>query len=537
MIQIRRVLLPLPYDERILVSLVASRLGVDSAVIRCVRVSERELVHDGGDSGMCYRATLTITIIGAEEPLVWGRGDRNVTLLPELQVFHCPNIRKAPQEGDRPIVVGSGPAGLFAAYLLARAGMRPLLMERGRDIRERDRDVARLMREGVLDPESNVAFGAGGAGTYSDGKLKPGSMDPQKRFILETLVEAGAPEDILVDKNPHVGTDVLRKVVSSLLCKIRTLGGEVCFSTRFERLLVRDGCVTGAEFRDGEGVRQIGTHAIVLATGHGARDTVKILHEQGVPMEAKPFGIGLRIEHPQEHINRLVYKTGNHPELPAASYRMVVHLPGGRSVYTFCMCPGGVVVPATNEAGAIVTNGMSYRARSGRNANAALLVSVLPEDIGGVSVLAGFDLQQRIERAAYAAGGGSFRAPVQRLEDFMNDKETSGFGEVLPTYLPGTTMSRVDSYLPSGIARALRAALPEMGEWMPGYLHPDAILTGAETRSTSPVRILRDESGQAPGFAGLYPCGEGAGYAGGILSAALDGMRTAQLVLATDTSF
>ena len=445
---------------------------------------------------------------------------------------HAPVSLPASHFSHPPLVVGAGPAGLFAALTLARAGAHPLLIERGRPVDQRTLDVARMTSAGELDPESNVQFGEGGAGAFSDGKLTCGVKSPLIRDVLDTFVEHGAPREILVDQKPHVGTDRLKSVVASIRNEILRLGGEVRFETRLDQLLIRDGHVAGALVSSGGTQAEILTDALLLCIGHSARDTLRLLHAQGVLMLQKPFAIGVRIEHPRELINRAQYGSfAGHPALGAASYKLNCHTPDGRGVYTFCMCPGGVVIPAASEPGGTVTNGMSYHARQDRNSNAALLVGVQPEDFGGDHPLAGFALQRRIEEAAFSAAGGRFRAPAQRVEDFLLDRETVSFGQVAPSYLPGVVPCDLRSVLPAFIVRNIKLAIPVLDRQLHGFALPDAVLTAPETRSSSPVRLPRTPGGESEGLSGLYPVGEGAGYAGGIVSAAVDGISAARRVL------
>ena len=430
-----------------------------------------------------------------------------------------------------PVVVGAGPAGLFAALTLAKAGACPIVIERGLSVDERRKKVEAFKRFGILDTECNIQFGEGGAGTFSDGKLKYGAMDALKKEVLTEFVSAGADEDILYTVGAHLGTDKLSEIVKNIREKIISLGGKFIFGARLDKILAKASKIVGLEYiKDGK-CERIETENLVLAVGHSANDVFELLYSMGVPLEARPFGVGVRIEHKREYIDGLVYGTPKPASLGAASYHLVTHLPSGRSVYSFCMCPGGTVVAAANEEGGVVTNGMSEYARDAENSNSALLVSVTPEDFGSESVLAGLEYRRKIERAAYLAAGGDFKAPITRLDDFLEGSKPREPEEIKPSYPRGVSLAPCEEYLPDYIVASIREAICDFDAWLPGFKLDTALITGAETRTTSPVRILRADNMQCPTLSGLFPSGEGAGYAGGIVSSAADGVKTALAVL------
>ncbi len=447
-----------------------------------------------------------------------------------------PRLPKARQPQNPVLVVGSGPAGLFAAIRLLERGIIPVVVERGAPVEERERKINRFFTERVLDTETNVQFGEGGAGTFSDGKLNTQTHSPLNREVLETFVRFGVPKEILYLSKPHVGSDNLKKVVVAMREYILAQGGQVLFHTRLEDLKIVDGRVTEAVLRRMNSdmvfpkVENMPVSAVVLAVGHSARDTFQALEKRGIPMRAKDFAIGVRIEHLQSKIGFAQYGKA-YDKLPAADYKLVSHA-SDRSAFTFCMCPGGYVMPAASEEGGVVTNGMSNYARDGKNANSALIAQVTRADFADDSPLAGMRFQRKIEEAAYRAGGNSYAAPVQLVGDFLAGKTSSSFGEVLPTYAAGTAFVDLQTVLPQGVTEALKRGIVDMDRRLKGFAAPDSVLTGVETRTSSPVRIERDENMQSVGVEGLYPCGEGAGYAGGITSSAADGIRVAEAIYA-----
>ena len=501
----------------------AKKLRISPERIEELKLLRRSLdARDKGD--LHYVCSAAVTVRGAESLLLKKNRDRDVSAY-ETPVYPIP--RSALRE--RPVVVGFGPAGMFAALVLAKAGAKPLVLERGQDALRRKAAVDAFRAGGALDPESNVQFGEGGAGTFSDGKLNTGTHDGRIHWVLEQFAAHGAPESILYDAKPHIGTDILIDVAQNIRREILALGGEVRFGARLTELQLENGALIGIRVRCGGEEETVPCSRLILAIGHSARDSFEMLERLGVPMEPKAFSMGVRIEHRQTDIDRTQYGRAR-GGLPAADYSLNVHLPDGTSAYTFCMCPGGEVIAAASEEGGVVTNGMSCSARDGENANAALLVTLHPEDFPERDTLSGMRWQRQIEQAAYRCGGGDYRAPAQRVEDFLAGRESIGPGTVTPSYRPGVRWCDLHAVLPRRITGVLEQAIPALGKKLPGFDAPDAVLTGPETRSSSPVRILRGADCRSA-VRGLYPCGEGAGYAGGITSAAVDGMRCAEAVL------
>ena len=524
MLQIERIKLSLEEGEDTLREKAAAVLRLPVGEIQSLEilrraVDAREEVH------LVY--TLRVTVKNEEKVLRRCRS-KQVTRVTE-KPYCLPEAVRPPAEP--PVVVGAGPGGLFCALALARCGARPILLERGKPVEERSLDVERFWSDGLLDTESNVQFGEGGAGAFSDGKLNTGTRDASHRFILRELVGHGAPESILYDAKPHVGTDYLHKALVSLRRELLELGCDIRFGHRVTGITLTGGSLTALEVMGPEGSYTLPTRRAVLALGNSARDTFEMLYAAGVPMEPKPLAVGVRIEHLQKDIDAVQYKAqAGHPRLGAATYKLSCHLDSGRSVFSFCVCPGGTVVAAASEERRAVTNGMSLYARDGGNINGGLLVSVTPEDFPGEGPLAGIVFQRQLEECAYTAGGGGYMAPAQRVEDFLARRPSRGPGAVIPTYRPGVHWCNLWEVLPEYICQALSEALPLLERKIRGFAAADAVLTGVESRSSCPLRILRGEDGQSA-VRGLWPCGEGAGYAGGIMSAAADGLRTAEQVL------
>lgn len=526
MIRIQNLKLPLSYSEQDLAVASAKKLHIPVSQIQSVRIYRRSI--DARKRGnICFLFSLDVKLSNEKQVLKKTAADKDI-FAAEKPHYRVPVCRS----NSRPVVVGFGPGGMFAAYILAKAGLRPVILERGFAVEERMKTVTQFRLNGILNPECNVQFGEGGAGTFSDGKLHTGIKDPRIRFVLETFVQCGAPEEILWQAKPHIGTDKLTETVKGLRSRILQLGGEIHFGAKMVGFCQKDGKLTSLQYeKDGKTI-ELPTDFAVLALGHSARDTITMLYEAGLPLAQKPFAMGLRIEHLQADINRSLYGSqAENPVLGAADYKLAVHLANGRSLYTFCMCPGGEVIAAASEENRLAVNGMSCFARNGRNANSALLVGMNTSDFPDAHPLSGMQFQRQLECAAFAAGGSNYFAPVIRVGDFLAKKESTAFGKVQPSYLPGTTFASPDRYLPAFMCETLRLGIPEMEKRLRGFADADAVLTGIESRSSSPVRILRNDALCSIAVEGLYPCGEGAGYAGGITSAAVDGLRCGEAIL------
>ncbi|HEY9421288.1 MAG TPA: NAD(P)/FAD-dependent oxidoreductase [Thermoanaerobaculia bacterium] len=527
MLRLKELRLPLEHTDEQLKAAVLRELGIEPQELVGYSVFRRGFdARKRGAIDLVYH--LDVETTRESEILRSLRGASHVEPKPDTSYRF---VTQAPENlASRPVVIGMGPCGIFAGLLLAEMGFRPIILERGKEVRERTVDTFGLWRKRILDPESNVQFGEGGAGTFSDGKLYSQIKDPRHlgRKVLTEFVEAGAPAEILYVNKPHIGTFRLVKMVENMRAKIRSLGGEIRFQSRVEDLVVEQGKVRGVILADGQ---RLESDHVVLAVGHSARDTFEMLHRRGVYIEAKPFSIGFRIEHPQPLIDRCRFgPQAGHPMLGAADYKLVHHCRNGRSVYSFCMCPGGTVVAAASEPGRVVTNGMSQYSRDERNANSGIVVGITPEDYPG-GPLAGIDFQRRWEERAFELGGGSYDAPGQLVGDFLAGRPSKEFGVVLPSYRPGVRLGDLSSSLPDYAIEAIREAIPAFDRKIKGFAMKDAVLTGVETRTSSPIRIKRkDDDFQSLNTEGLYPAGEGAGYAGGILSAAVDGIRVAEAV-------
>lgn len=539
MIRLTELKLPLDHAEDALPSLVAQTLGVAAAALQNVHIHKRSFDARKADLLKVYIVDVTLAD-AAQEGALLAKFSGNPHIFPTPDMAYR-TVGQAPAALPlRPVVVGFGPCGMFAALLLAQMGFKPIVLERGKTVRQRTRDTWGLWRKNVLNPESNVQFGEGGAGTFSDGKLYSQIKDPRHlgRKVMNEFVKAGAPADILFEAHPHIGTFKLVKVVENMRAQIVALGGEIRFEQRVTDVLIEDGPqgkqlrgLTVLDQATGQS-HEMRADQVVMALGHSSRDTFAMLYARGVYIEAKPFSIGFRVEHPQGIIDRARWgRHAGHPSLGAAEYKLVHHASNGRSVYSFCMCPGGTVVAATSEPGRVVTNGMSQYSRNERNANAGIVVGIDPRDYPGFEAgdaLAGIALQRQLESHAFVLGGSNYQAPAQLVGDFVAGRPSTALGSITPSYKPGVTIGDLSSALPAYAIEAMREAFPVFGKKIKGFDTHDAVLTGVETRTSSPIRISRGEDLQSVNVRGLYPAGEGASYAGGILSAGVDGIKVAE---------
>ncbi|MEZ9565939.1 NAD(P)/FAD-dependent oxidoreductase [Vibrio artabrorum] len=525
MIRLTEIKLPLDHEESAIQDAIEAKLGIHSDQVLSFNIFKRG--YDARKkSKILLIYTLDVLVENEAELLEQFISDPHVKVTPDMAYKF---VAKATEnQTERPVVIGFGPCGLFAGLVLAQMGFNPIIVERGKEVRERTKDTFGFWRKRTLNPESNVQFGEGGAGTFSDGKLYSQVKDPKHygRKVIEEFVAAGAPEEILYVSKPHIGTFKLVTMIEKMRASIIELGGEIRFSTRVDDIHMEEGQITGLTLSNGE---EIKSRHVVLAVGHSARDTFEMLYDRGVYMEAKPFSVGFRIEHKQSMIDEARFgKNAGNPILGAADYKLVHHCKNGRTVYSFCMCPGGTVVAATSEEGRVVTNGMSQYSRAERNANSAIVVGIDPERDYPGDALAGIRLQRELESGAYVLGGENYDAPAQKIGDFLKGRDPSAIGEVQPSFTPGIHLTDISKALPDFAIEAIREAIPAFDKKIKGFATPDGLLTGVETRTSSPVCIKRGKDFQSINLKGFYPAGEGAGYAGGILSAGIDGIKAAE---------
>lgn len=526
MIRINNIKAPLDFDDSFLLDTASKQLKISRRYIKKVSLA-RKSVDARKKDNICFNLAIYVECDNENAILEKHKNAQNITKQKSYEFTPIESRLK-----KRPVVVGFGPAGIFAAYILALCGAKPIVLERGEDIDSRTESVKAFSKKRILDTESNIQFGEGGAGAFSDGKLNTGTSDEKHFFILKTLVDFGAPKDILTNAKPHVGTDKLKITIKNMRKKIIELGGEIIFGAKFCEFVKNGEALCAIRYIKNKQTITLETDHCILALGHSARDVFEYLYKSGIEIVQKSFAVGVRIEHLRCDINEAMYgKFANHPGLGAADYKAVAHTNTGRTMYSFCMCPGGIVVPAASEENSVVTNGMSYFARDEVNSNSAILVGITPDDIGDSSPLAAMQFQRKIESAAFKAANSSYSAPINLVGDFLKEQTSKKLGAISPSYLPGVEFASPDSYLPGFVCDTLRAGISMTAGKIKGFDRSDAILTGVESRSSSPIRIIRNENLCSVSLKGMYPCGEGAGYAGGIMSAASDGIRCALAVL------